>query len=93
MVRVVFSEMAPAGLQREMPDEGKRNGLKEGLKFYLKREIPKRRFFHSDDSRPRWVSPYWNDLRVVWEEDVGSETIYVWIVGKLSPYDPDRFSS
>jgi hypothetical protein len=88
MVRVVFSEFAEAGLAQFMSDENRRNGLRESLKFYLKRDLIPRRQILITENRFIWASPYWNDMRIVWERD--ENLIRVWHIGKLSVLDDDR---
>ena len=89
MVRLVFSQMADAGLAKILPDVNRQAGFRDSLRYYLVRELPSRRQVMLGTDRLIWAIAYWNNVRVVWEED--GDVIRIWHIGSLALDDPDRF--
>ena len=70
LVRVVFSELADAGLRRLFPDDHMYNNLRQSIRWRLLRDPDGledgMNVADGISGRLMFILPHWNDIRILW---------------------------
>jgi hypothetical protein len=82
--RVEFSEVALAGLAREIEDESSRDWAKASLKFYLRRDAEDQAYLSDAfDDIDIYIFPF-NKWRVTFE--VSGDCVFIWTFSRLTEF-------